>query len=625
MYAPLISSDQSPSELFVEVKGNVLARLSNYHFSPQSLPTKSDSLKKYFFMSIAAGGGLAYWGVTDAYNSDHGYSKFIATNNLVGVTVSAGLFLLQSVDLAKELINELAGTVPDQLADILEVPSAIHRQKIMRRTFFGSSISGVPFLIIALISPLPPIASIQSDRWRKAAVGLWGAYIYSVNVGLHILPIAILQSPQFSYYRPSPLVCFNSTVQSTTEAPTLEQEIASLDIELKADYNVPKDWIAGRLTSSLNQLIQKITDGISLSGYFDDRELNTVFEHQGLDRLLYLLKQYPPTLAVSGSTSVWKNRAIRLFGAQLELGAGFTWWTNVFPALFQSLRQAGTNVALSYTLAALFGSLPSYTLIVILAFFGEMQIPRLVDYLINAGKKLTGYNKDFRLLPAEAKLNPPLWLLMTGATAWITAFSSVNAKSVNEQLYQDSFSGTFMTVLEVYADAGISIMTFMALMDLYYRYQKEISAAFGSSESHSHKLAHFLLILENLPKNIRRVIPATLMQELKQLPDEKLQVLLGAGKGLVWLKDHEQKIMKKETRLVQKKAEQKEISKESQPETKEALQAQSVSFSPSSDTGNFFRLSQCLSAVFSGFSCCRRRRQHHEPLLGKQSNFSVSS
>ncbi|MBS0350564.1 MAG: hypothetical protein JSR33_05130 [Proteobacteria bacterium] len=131
------------------------------------------------------------------------------------------------MDLAKGLLEDLAGYVPEQLENILDVPSASQRNKIRRRTLIGSSISGVPFLLIALKNPLPAIKKMASDQWRKVATGLWGAYVYTVNVGLHLLPIAVLQSPQFSYYHPFP-----SIPRSLSEQ---EQQIERLETELKAD------------------------------------------------------------------------------------------------------------------------------------------------------------------------------------------------------------------------------------------------------------------------------------------------------------------------------------------------------------------------------------------------------
>ncbi len=604
---------KDPSDAIYEPEDDdVLTVLSNFHFSRQSLPTKLDCIKKYLIMLSATGGGLAYWDVTDAYNEYYNFPAWKAKSNVIGVTVSAALFLLQSVDLAKGLLEDLGGFVPKQLEKILELPPASQRKKIRRRTFVGSSISGVPFLIIALNNPLPPIQKIKSDQWRRGIMGLWGAYVYTVNVGLHLLPIAILQSPQFSYYRP-----FSSIRRSLSEH---EQTIACLGAELKADENELRTLIADRLSYSFNKLVRDVTADIQWQCRYDDNVMKELFRRKGTDRLLYLLEQYPPPSSsptVPSATAKCQNYSVRLLGAQLQLGAGFTWWTNVFPALFQSLKQSGMNIGLTYALTGLFGAVPSYTLIVILAFFGEMQTPRLVDYVINVGKKIIGKNKDFKFLPPESRLNPIMWSATTMATGYITAFSSVNAKSVNEAQYRDSLSDTSIDALAVYADIGISMMTFIALMDLYYRYQTEVSAVFGASQTHAQLFAHLLVIQEKLPKDIRRAEPEKLLQSLKQLTDTELQVLLGAGKDKAWLQKFEEKINVKKAHLrqTQHEVEPKEGTSIKNHQPKSLLILNQAEQKPSG-------IVQCISAVLNCFLCCRRQprsRFIEEPLLSSDS------
>ncbi len=615
--------DKQPSEGIYESQNNdVLPILSDFHFSRQSLPTKSDCIKKYLIMLSATGGGLAYWDVTDAYNAYYDFPVWEADSNVIGVTVSAALFLLQSVDLAKGLLEDLAGFVPERLEKVLEVPPASQRKKIKRRTFIGSSISGVPFLIIALNNPLPPIKKIVSDKLRKGVIGLWGGYVYIVNVGLHLLPIAVLQSPQFSYYRPFP-----SIPRTLSER---EQTIARLDGELKADENELRTLIADRLSYSFNQLVRDTTADIQWQCRYDDTVVKELFSRKGTDRLLYLLEQYPPPVSSStipSTTAKCQNYSVRLLGAQLQLGAGFTWWTNVFPALFQSLKQSGTNIGLAYALTGLFGAVPSYTLIVILAFFGEMQIPRLVDYVINASKKIIGKNKDFRFLPPESRLNPVMWSSATMATGYITAFSSVNAKSVNEAQYRDSLPDTSMDVLAVYADIGISILTFIALMDLYYRYQTEVSAVFGASQTHAQLFAHLLVIQEKLPKDIRRAKPEKLLQNLKKLTDTELQILLGPGKDKIWLQNFEEKINAKRTNLRElKQEEQKEETPTQNRQPKPLLVVNQEEPERSQVGGNSSGVVQCLSAVLNCFLCCRRKpRSTKDPLLVSSSREYVPS
>lgn len=623
---PFLLEIKEPSGVLYEPQeSKVLTILSDFHFSRQSLPTKWECTKKYLIMLGATGGGLAYWDVTDAYNQYYNFSSWRAKSNVAGVTVSAALFLLQSVDLAKGLLEDLAGFVPERLEQVLEVSPSNQRKKIRRRTFIGSSISGVPFLIIALNNPLPPIKKIASEQLRKIATGLWGAYVYVVNVGLHLLPIAVLQSPQFSYYRPLPSISRSLSNQ--------EQTIVRLDAELKTEENEVRMLIADRLSYSFNRLIKDITADIQWRCRYDDIVVKELFNRQGTNRLLYLLAQYPPPDSfpmVTSAAAKCRNYFVRLLGAQLQLGAGFTWWTNVFPALFQSLKQTGINLGLVYTLTGLFGSVPSYTLIVILAFFGEMQTPRLVDYILNVGKKILGKNKDFRFLPPESRLNPVMWSVATMATGYITAFSSVNAKSVNEVQYRGSLSDTSMDVLAVYADIGISMMTFIALMDLYYRYQTEISAVFGSSQSHAQLFAHLLVIQEKLPKDIRRAQPEKLLQNLKQLSDTKLQILLGTEKNRAWLQKFEEKINIKKAQLNELKQKQQGDQKEEttiknhQPKPLLVLnQAEPEPYQTGKSSSGII---QCISGVLNYFLCCRRKsRSIEDPLLSSSSREYISS
>ncbi len=591
---PFLLDIKQPSDVPRESQDdNVLAVLSDFHFSGRSLPSKSDCIKKYLILCSATGGGLTYWDVTDIYNSDYNFPAWIAYSNLIAVAVSAGLFLLLSVDLTKGLLEDLAGYVAEELEKILEVQPAKQRNKIRCRTLLGSSLSGVPYLIIALNNPLPPIKKIQSERWRKGVKGLWGGYVYGVNVLFNLLPVTVLQSPQFSYYRPFPS---NHRIEG----------------ELKAGENELRTLIADRISYSFNQLVRDITADIQWRCRYEDHVVKELFNRQGADRLLYLLKRYPPPIAASfqitsSRTAKYGNYFIRLLGAHLQLGAGFTWWTNVFPALFQIFKQSGMNVALAYALTGLFGALPSYTSIVILAFFGEMQLPRLVDYIINAGKKIIGKNKDFRFLPPESRLNPMVWSVITMAMGYISKFASVNAKSVNEAQYRDSFSDTTMDILAIYADIGISVMTFIALMDLYYRYQTEVSAVFGTSKTHAQLFAHILVIQEKLPKDIRRLKPEKLLQSLKQLTDTELQVLLGPGKDRAWLQQFEKK---------KQEAEQKKEALVKNHQPKAVLVMNQIEQGPSQTGGGSFGIVRCISAVLNCFLCCRRKPHSIEkPLL----------
>lgn len=216
------------------------------------------------------------------------------------------------------------------------------------------------------------------------------------------------------------------------------------------------------------------------------------------------------------------------------------------------------------------------------------------------------------------------------ATGYITAFSSVNAKSVNEAQYRGSLSDTSMDVLAIYADIGISMMTFIALMDLYYRYQTEISAVFGDSQSHAQLFAHLLVIQEKLPKDIRRAQPEKLLQNLKQLTDTELQILLGTGKNKVWLQKFEEKINVKKEQLCQLKQNQeierkKEISiKSYQP--KPSLVLNQTQQEPTRPGGGSSGITQCISAVINCFLCCRRKpRSIEEPLLSSSSREYISS
>ncbi len=487
-----------------------------------------------------------------------------------------------------------------------------------RRTFIGSSISGIPFLIIALNNPLPPIKNIVSEQKRKIAIGLWGSYVYAVNVGLHLLPIAVLQSPQFFYYR---LFLFSFR---KTAASQIAQTIERLTDELKIEESKIRTLIADRLSYSFNQLIREITTDIQWRCHYNDVVIKELFNRNGTDRLLYLLEQYPPpplfisAQPVASTAAKYGNYLVRLFGAHLQLGAGFTWWTNVFPALFQPLKQTGMKAGFYYALTGLLGALPSYTLIVILAFFGEMQTPRLVDYIINVAKKIIGKNKDFRFLPPESRLNPLMWSMAAMMTGYITVFSSVNAKSVNEAEYRGVLSDTSMDILAIYADIGISMMTFIALMDLYYRYQTEISAVFGAAETQSQLFAHLLIIQEKLPKDIRRAQPEKLAQSIKRLSNTELPILLGQGKDIDWLEKHEAGISAKKMSLMQLKQEgdQKEESQVRNDLPGSILVLNQAGGDESKPGVGSFKVTRCLRAVLDCFLCCKRKpRRMTTPLL----------
>jgi len=539
-----------------ENKSEPLATLSDFHFSSQGLPSRSACLKKYALMALGSLGGLGYWGVTNNYNEKHQFPKFIAISNNIGVAVSVGLFLLQSVDMALKLMDQLSGVVPEELKSILKLASEKYRKSIKRNTWVASIVSGFSFLIIALNDTLPPIAQIDSEVWRKIGIVGWALYFFGDQVWLHLLPFTVLQKPDNGKYR-LPLIWAEKLYHCIVGKPDpIDLEIASIIDQLTKSYDEIRAPIADRVADSLEQFISKITSQITWRCRYDLTDVQDFLENkQGLDRLFNLLEQYPPRQPAAVSAySRPVNLFLRLFGAHIQLGSGFVWWTNVYPALFRVFKQAGLNVGLTYFLSGIFGFLPSYALVVLLAFFGEMQFPRLVNYTINGFKKMLGF-PSAPLIPAEAQIKPLLFPLVVAFDGFITWFSSVNAKSLNEELYQDVFSANEMTVLNLYSDVGVRILAFIALLDLYLHYLVETAAVFGEQNSHQQILARLLLIKENLPQDIMRAKPSRLIAELKKLNPEKIERLLGPDKTNEWLTEQEQKINQLKSQLALKKRE----------------------------------------------------------------------
>jgi len=169
-------------------------------------------------------------------------------------------------------------------------------------------------------------------------------------------------------------------------------------------------------------------------------------------------------------------------------------------------------------------------------------------------------------------------------------------------------------------------MTFIALMDLYYRYQTEVSAVFGVSPTHSQLFAHLLVIQEKLPKDIRRTKPEELLKSLKQLSDSELQILLGAGKGQAWLQQFEEKIDAKRAELRQLKLQQDLKQIQETPTTKihrsnkRSYVLNREEAKSSQTDNNSWGIVRCIGAVLNCFLCCRRKPHTDEdPLLSRGS------
>lgn len=509
---------------------SVLTSLSDYHFSIKTLPLRWDCTKKYLGMLLSAGGGLGYWSAVDKYNKNHHLSDFEANSNIVCVILVTSLFLLQSVDLARNYLNQLAGSAPPELVEIMEITSAKQRRSIKLKTGLGSSISGLPFLIIALNDALPFITGNTSNAGIKTIIGLWALYFYLVNVGLHILPFALLQSSAFDYY----LWPFTQ-IRRLFSLVMIDRELQYTQDNLQALFNEVRNLVAGRISNSLNHFFEKTATKIGkITDIFSE-------ETNGLERLLFLLREYPPQ-PISPAPPRNFQRFLRLFGAQLELGGAFIWWTNIFPTLYNLFKKTGMNLTLAYSLTAILGLTPSYVLFVLLAFFGENQFPRLIHYVINAIKKLIGRPHTHSLLPPIAHARPVLFGIGLLAIGYISYFAPVNAKSLNEEQYQDTFSSTKMIILDIYANTGISIMSFISLLDFFSRYLIEVSAVFGKPQSPSQLHTRLLVTQENLRNDLVRISPRLLIAELKGLSDAELELLLGADKGRPWLSKHEEKI-----------------------------------------------------------------------------------
>jgi hypothetical protein len=588
--------------------GGVLSLLSDYHFSDKTLPSLSACLKKYAWMLLSAGGGLGYWSATKKYNENHDCTDFIAYSNTVCVIVVTSFFLLQSVDLARNYLNKLAGSAPPELSEIIETVSPQLRRSIKLKTGLGSSISGLPFLIIALNDSLPWIEIISSGTIKETGEAIWAFYFYAVNVGLHILPFALLQTLQFDYYLWPLTVCvqgFKKLFKKEDEAMImLDCEITQIGKELQDNYDEIRGIISDRISRSLIHFFEKTSVKASLFCGDDMTEIKDVFSDrtEGLERLFFLLQNYPPKPAQPLPSRNFQ-RFLRIFGAQLELGGAFIWWTNIFPTLYTLFKKTGMNVALVYSLTVILGATPSYVLFVLLAFFGENQFPRLIHYLINCGSKILGLPNTSPLFPPIAKARPILFGIGVLAIGYMSWFAPVNAKSLNEEQYQDIFSSDEMTVLNIYADTGILIMSFISLLDFFTRYLTEASAVFGTVGSTPQLLTRLLITHDNLAMDIMRTKPQLLVKELKELKDEKLKLLVGSDKDSHWLSQQEEKIISLETQLEQ----QKLAKVSSRILLMSEHNIQSVRIPEKSSPGFFNR---CYAALFS--NCLGRCRKKTE-------------
>ena len=302
--------------------------------------------------------------------------------------------------------------------------------------------SGFPFLIIALVSTLPPFKYIQSEVGYKFAVWTWALFFCGLNVELHLLPFVILQLPNFWYYR-LPLIGaqkVGSAVQcrSRQKKQGLDFEIKNLQAEINKIIDPINAALSARVASSLKLLAKEAADQVRFICDYKCTTLDQIFkEKNGIDRILHLLEKCPPrdddSIKIPGKLA----STIPFLGAVLQLGAGYAWWTNVYPTLFKIFTKFGTEAILAYFLTGLLGSLPSYAIIVILCFVGQIQVPQLVNNLINLPRRLLGRDKTESAIPPAAKVNPPIFALITLLILGISYISPINSISVNEQEAQD--------------------------------------------------------------------------------------------------------------------------------------------------------------------------------------------
>ena len=90
----------------------ILATVVDFRFSPRSLPIPAQALKKYIKIRFGALAGFGYWGETDEYNNRHAAFPRSQRDKYRRCYLFFRFFLLQAVDLANSLLDELAGTVP---------------------------------------------------------------------------------------------------------------------------------------------------------------------------------------------------------------------------------------------------------------------------------------------------------------------------------------------------------------------------------------------------------------------------------------------------------------------------------------------------------------------------------
>lgn len=631
--APLLFSGAKPdtSETYpLEAKktNGALPLLSDFHFSIKTLPSRRECFKKYSVMLLSIGGGLGYWSAVEKYNQNHNLGEFESNSNIVCVVIVTSFFLLQSVDLARNYLKKLADSAPPELSEIIEISSEEKRRSIKQKTAGGSLISGLPFLIIGINDSLPFIANATSEIFRKTGISIWAIYFYSVNVGLHILPFALVQTPEFNYYLWPVKKIYHGCQRLIQKMRSKDEklvnkntkELEQAEKNLLGLYNEIRGLIATRLSGSLTLFFEKTAKNISMGFFYDLTELNKITsifseEKKGINRLLFLLREYPPQQRPAiFSTNVKKS--LRITGAQLELGGAFIWWTNIFPTLYNIFNKAGLKLPLVYFLTIALGITPSYVLFVLLAFFGENQFPRFVHYIINAVKKLSGKPNTDSLLPPIAQAHPFLFAIGTLIIGYLSYFAPVNAKSLNEEQYQDIFSPLVMMVLDVYADIGISLMSFISLLDLFKKYLTEISAVFTSSSSPAQLQSRLLITQENLLNDLMRTSPKFLIEELKSYKndEETLHLLLGSDKNYSWVNGIEAQIKAAEINLEQKKSEQKAFNSPGQ------IQGAGAATPPPLPNSRPGLLSSCRDALFSvasGFTrCFRRSNSSHQSALG---------
>ena len=397
---------------------NDLERIYNHFIKEQNgnpIPFGKWEISCTVLELIGASGGIYIWPVVEEFAK--GKTPWIAWSFKLTNPLSNMLFLINAAeDLSDNIITEL--NPPSALRDIIKPLAGKALVIKYIQMGIGSVIfCSVPFGAATYLFPLPSCEA-------AACLGVTITHSIASNAILHAIAWDIILRPEYWIYR-LPFIPFEKAYEYTRNHFRTQEEQKQLVINSK------KDAIYQTYRTILKQTFSQAADRI-VGDYIKTHSTETLSELAN-GSVTTFVNGNPVTITPAPRQSAWKsylysahnffrNHVVNSVGAAATIIGGVAWVAN---PIYLGLQE---GLTLAESIAA--GGIPTYSTLVLFAFYGANVSSQLYNYLTS----WNGIRSKFSL---EAQLYPKTFALFLPINLYIAYFAYAAAQELITTIFSD--------------------------------------------------------------------------------------------------------------------------------------------------------------------------------------------